>query len=446
MSKPKKRKPNHEALQKLQKAGSMNEYKRRMKALCEQIGFGSKFKMLERDIRIMHMIRPRSVRVFAMDDRVPEAFTGYVRSFVESFQSQMKTPAYEGGPEVTWGDYNQLVEPLRTYIDVRAEANHPVAAAFADILKIPQKHQEVSLVVQLAEIIEMMGLSESSFVDCYFRVEVILGTVDNGSSMRETIRVEVRSEAPSWKQIRIGAGRRVAARMGFAFPKAIEWMKLRPSQLGIRRKVEDNSPMDVYILRHAAQRLYQRIGGKFRDVMNMSMILSLFDLRAFPTGAGNFLIEHRIHGVKVGYYAATITDGVLLIRTFLLITHSGTPEGRKLAALTGLGKHDHKYMAFDSLPALATSDLLENEETRRMFVEAGCGGLMTFCDQMREKAEFYHLPEKPNMVADKLLQYIRQGREEVSDLWTDDEPDEQPETVEAEVVFPEIEDGEQAGS
>jgi hypothetical protein len=183
--------------------------------------------------------------------------------------------------------------------------------------------------------------------------------------------------------------------------------------------------MDVYMLKHASDRLFERVGGKVRDLMNMEMILSLRDMHAFSTGAGNFLIEHRIRDAKVGYYAATITDGVLLIRTFLLVTHNGTPEGRKLAALTGLGKHDHRYMGFgDNLPALASSDLLKNEETRRLFIEAGCGGLVSLCDSMCDNADLYHLKDKPNMVADKLLEYIRQGKEEVSDLWTD-EPEEE---------------------
>jgi hypothetical protein len=422
MAKSKKRKPNPDAQLKLQAAKSLNEYKRRMKDLCIRLGFESKFKMLERDLDLVHRIRPKSMRVTALDDKVSDYFLECIRSHFDYSMKELKIPAYEGGPLITHGDYHQLIEPLRVFLEIRKEDDHPLAAAFAPILQSPEKENE-SIILDLAHRIEMFGMSESNFIDRFFHVTASIGHTEKGGSPRETLYVEVSSEPPSWKQIRIGAGRRIAARMGFSFPKTIEWMRVRPSKLGIRCKPENDKPLDVYILQHAAQRLYQRIGGKHNDLMNMDMILSLFDLRAFPTRGGNILIEHRIHKVKVGYYVATITDGVLLIRTFLLLTHTGTPEGRKLTTLTGLSKWDHKYMSFDSLPALAASDLLKNEETRKIFIEAGCEGLFSICERMLKRSEHYHISDKQNMVADKLLQYIKQGKEEVSDLW-DNTPDE----------------------
>ena len=50
-----------------------------------------------------------------------------------------------------------------------------------------------------------------------------------------------------------------------------------------------------------------------------------------------------------------IIEGKIVIRTFLFVTNNGTPEGKKLAQITGLQKLDKKYLALDKLSTFMTS-------------------------------------------------------------------------------------------
>ena len=71
-----------------------------------------------------------------------------------------------------------------------------------------------------------------------------------------------------------------------------------------------------------------------------------------------------------------VHEGMLVIRTFLFITHAGTPEGKKLQELAGLQRHDNKYLALDKVSTFINHDLRSNEAMRRLLIEAGCGDLL----------------------------------------------------------------------
>jgi len=79
---------------------------------------------------------------------------------------------------------------------------------------------------------------------------------------------------------------------------------------------------------------------------------------------------------KVGYLLTTLNEGKLVIRSFLFLTNDGTPEGRKLRALTGLAKRDKKYLEIDKLSTFTAYRIHEDEELSALFHEAGCGSLL----------------------------------------------------------------------
>jgi hypothetical protein len=79
--------------------------------------------------------------------------------------------------------------------------------------------------------------------------------------------------------------------------------------------------------------------------------------------------------VVIGYFKADITQGKILIRTFLFLTNEGTPEARRLKENTGLNKVDVKYLNIDKIKAFIESDIVKNERIKNIFIEAGCGGL-----------------------------------------------------------------------
>lgn len=424
MSKQKKKKSN--AQQKVQLAQGKNEYKRRLNQVCMMLPEGkTASKVMEKYMDIMYSIRPQPVRIvfFGKD---PSDFEEYVKSEYPFLIKHETLPMYEGGPEISLYDYFHLVRPLQMFVDVHSERHSGFADPFAPII-CERKTRSIDVVQKMARIAEVMGLSGSNFMEFFYHVKFVVADPLELKTPRDTCSIEITYEAPTWKQIKIGTQKRTAARVGWRFPSKIVWMEIKPSQMGIRNPADD-SPMEVYMLQHAINRLYERIGGTYRAVMHMDMFQSFHPPRAFPTGGGNFLIEYKISEIKAGYFAATITEGALLIRTFLFITHAGTPEGKKLTALTGLRKWDHKYWAFDNLLSLTDSDLFSNEETCEIFREAGCGGLIELCDKVR-LSNYWESSDQKKPIADKMLQYIKSGKEEVSDLWTE-LPDDEPEPAE----------------
>lgn len=159
-------------------------------------------------------------------------------------------------------------------------------------------------------------------------------------------------------------------------------IKLRPSELGLTGNVLD-IPLDVYIQSHALQRLSERIDTISFHIAHFFVLISLLEPKAITDSCGKILIEYCIDKFKAGYLRADIVNGSILIRTFLFLTNNGTPEGKKLEQMTGLGKLDKKYLAIDKLSAFMSSDIRSNEAVMEILRKAGCENLLNLHKHMK---------------------------------------------------------------
>ena len=174
---------------------------------------------------------------------------------------------------------------------------------------------------------------------------------------------------------------RPAFRIGWTFKdNAFEWLYLLPSELGIKSLPEDQQ-IPVYIQSHAIQRIFERLDCIHRYVLIPSIYLSLRK-GACIKERGKFIIEFVILNVKVGYLSAVMTDGKLVIRTFLFLTFNGTPEGKRLEDFIGLKALDTKYLKMDKLSSFMTGKLKENDELRSIFEKADCLHLVELYDKL----------------------------------------------------------------
>ncbi|MDR1154911.1 MAG: hypothetical protein LBL04_09365 [Bacteroidales bacterium] len=413
MSKQKKKKPNLEARKKVLLAQNRNEYIRKVQWFCSLLGGRQYFKLLEKGLDFLFCMRSKAMKIVAGNDKVPEEFTAYVKQYLNRYITGKRTELYEGGPEISYHDWLFVVVPVQIYLGIYPELRD--ADGIIDKLMENNREKWVKIMVDIANKAESIGLVCSDFSDYFLQVKYKFHMEKKeGASARLSSTVTITASSPVWRQVKVGAGKRMAARVGWSFSDSIHWMSIDPAQLGIKN-TEENRPMDVYMQKHALNRMHERIDGRYIDIMNHDLIISFFELKAFPTSGGNFLIEYRISDMKAGYFVATITDQVLLIRTFLFITHIGTPEGRKLAAITGLGKLDQKYLAFDNLLTLVNSDILSNEEAKEIFIHAGCGELLDLCRVIRDSKNFWEVSEQEKPLAEKFLNYIKSAKEEISD-------------------------------
>jgi hypothetical protein len=133
----------------------------------------------------------------------------------------------------------------------------------------------------------------------------------------------------------------------------------------------------VYVQQHAFNRTMQRAGCVFPGSA-LSLIDHAFEEhhKILRESSNRYLVECYSFDIKLGYFAGIYIEGIFVILTFLLITHSGTPEGRKLAELTGLQRQDMTFLAIDDLKTLINSDILSDERIAKIFIEAGCESIL----------------------------------------------------------------------
>jgi hypothetical protein len=97
------------------------------------------------------------------------------------------------------------------------------------------------------------------------------------------------------------------------------------------------------------------------------------------------LIPAIFHDSKIGYFVAEVAEGVVLIKTFLFITNTGTPEGDKLDRELNAGKLEKEFLKLDRLSTYVNSDLPEDHRIREIFGKAGLGYM---CNLDRNKYSY----------------------------------------------------------
>jgi hypothetical protein len=89
-----------------------------------------------------------------------------------------------------------------------------------------------------------------------------------------------------------------------------------------------------------------------------------------------------------------------VVRTFLFLTNDGTPEGRKLAAITNLHLLDKQFLGIDEINAFLQYNIAGDAILRKLFVDAGCGSLLHYVD------EYFKERGQPLSSADFIHKYL----------------------------------------
>lgn len=203
-------------------------------------------------------------------------------------------------------------------------------------------------------------------------------------------------------QVVIDDNNRPALKIAYGIPTPephLEFLTLNPEDLGLSA----GRPLDVYIQSHALNRLSERLDGILLGVLHFNLFNSLKQLKFTKNKKDEYLFEYTIFGKKVGYLFGSIINGKMIIRTFLFLTHDGTPEGNKLNNSTGLKKEDQKYLAIDKLSAFIHSDISQHPIIKEIFIKAGCQSLFEIDDEIIYSQET--LKEKSN--AALIAQYLK---------------------------------------
>ncbi|MCK5279279.1 MAG: hypothetical protein KAK04_12080, partial [Cyclobacteriaceae bacterium] len=111
----------------------------------------------------------------------------------------------------------------------------------------------------------------------------------------------------------------------------------------------DKKQIPVYVQNHLFHRLEERLDCIPLFISEFCFYFSLKNPK-FIYFRGKLFAEYIMDStIKLGYILLEYLDGILLAKTFLLLTNNGTPEGDKLSEISGMKKFDHKYWAIDKL-------------------------------------------------------------------------------------------------
>lgn len=161
--------------------------------------------------------------------------------------------------------------------------------------------------------------------------------------------------------------------------------------------------LDVYIQSHALNRFAERLQGIDIGILHYNIFNSFCFPKVCRNKAGMLLFEYSIFGNKAGYFPAEIVDGKVILKTFLFLTHNGTPEADKLKITLGLMKDDINYLDIDKLSTFAFSDIANNEPIKQLFIEAGCESLFKIDKEYYLSHEGKPVTSKAELIA-KYLQ------------------------------------------
>jgi len=382
-----KKKANGYQRQKLANAHHKNEFFRKIKhiinSLCgEDVYSQIPTFVLER----LYNARTHSLKLVVADgNNVPSKIVNEAKWLLSAFTKDKKIAITPNGFEITLDEFYTIALTIRYLYDQVVSFNLP----YADSLKTGLQDFVTNLEnayfqanTKLYEILCVFGLSFCDIGKSLYWFQYEIECTPNFVGLQNILHMFSHETAST--RVVINEHPRPIKRVGWAFAfTGLVWNTLKPSVFKMKSPVSD-IPLNVYIQSHALQRLSERIDCFQTGVVQFNMFLSLQDTRVFYDHHHNLLIEFRIYNTKAGYFRVDMVEGMIVIRTFLFVTNSGTPEGQKLEQNTGLQKLDKKYLAIDKLSTFMTSDIGNNQEVRNIFVAAGCKCLIDLYEDMNQ--------------------------------------------------------------
>lgn len=109
-----------------------------------------------------------------------------------------------------------------------------------------------------------------------------------------------------------------------------------------------NREYPIYIQGHAIEALVKRVDSIRLPILRHYLIRSVekCELHYYK---GKYLLDFMYNKTKVGYFVCSFVSGCIVLRTFLFITHDGTPEGELLNKELELNKNTKDYLGMSKL-------------------------------------------------------------------------------------------------
>jgi hypothetical protein len=417
------------------------QYKRlffeKLQNLCRQIGDASLYHVIPlREKEHIYLFRGAPLKVVAAPGaKIPKRMVDALTQTIKSQQVIMTLEVLKDSDQMmTFADYFLVGHPLE-HILSQEETVFPGKERFDDYVSLRKKRREIYACgveeicqtachifndlekkylytytlrisvpamesgIQIPQNTDIFGKEWMAFIKQDFRLHPI---VTIGTYPLELRKIRMDDETHSVMQTGLMSYNKNGKQQLIPFTVSVDDLHINTPFSGLQ--------LPVYIQQHALNRMKERIGFIVPTFYQM-LLISALDYKEFiPIAANRLLMACFANNLKIGYFVAEIVDGIIMIRTFLLLTNSGTPEGNKLTKLTGLQIADHKYLSIDTLQGLANSDIEQNETICNLFREAGCGSILELCKKFNSEPEMMWLLDKSqqkNIIADLMTEYLK---------------------------------------
>lgn len=205
--------------------------------------------------------------------------------------------------------------------------------------------------------------------------------------------------------------------------EGIDWVQI-PSELLGEHYHGDKPTLSLYMQSHAFNRMKERLDAFDQMTLNHILWLNMIQIESFEHYKGYLLLPVEVYDIKIGYLACNVVGEVVVIRSFLFLTHSCTPEGDKLKSMSGLGRSDITYWKIDRLSTLLGVNPESSADLYQLFSKAGIEDIFTLKDFDLDIEAVQHA----NL--NGFVDYIKQGQKETGIVPVEEPVEELVETIE----------------
>lgn len=401
MAKKKKAHKKVKISAKVQLGQQKKKFRRRLWDIVVAAGAQEAYKLLNEEehfVLFMMKLKPFRVEPDEGEEIHPQEIKALNR--VVKYQLQnLHFSIMENGPKITLDDYFIAGETLRFYLRNINEENFAKAPelkkGFAQFMKVVNEDKiQEELIFNIAYILDW-ALSQivSGYYFFKYHKETIMSmppVIYNG--------FQVKFLPTPTLTLTINGNKRTVFKLGYPSKfDGVCWLLLSPESLNITTSFADLK-IEVYIQKHAITRLTERLDCIDPILIKMNLLNSIMGIKIVKNKAGQSLIEFTLQELKVGYLVYEYIEGVVVIRTFLLLTNNGTPEGDNLHDILGLEKMDKQYLGIDKLSCFVNSNLKNNTQLMKAFTMAGVSDLFNISDIIG--VEDKKMKKNPNYISD----------------------------------------------
>ncbi len=446
MSKPKKKKPNIRNLEKVAKAQHKNEYFRKIRKVFDALGYGHLYSLIPPDeLDIIYGVRCQAINIsVAENDFMPPGKLKWIKRIVSSMLKRYEVQLVAGGNRIDLDTFFTAGITLILYQRSIEDNFFRDARTVRDALSVFGDNDRYlnEAFKHLKHISLTTGLMLSDFTRRVYWSVTDLQMAQNDANV--CYQMVWHSAIPDKNYFNIRGEKHVGYRVGLpVYQKGPKWQSIAAGAHELPVKHHEKE-IQIYIQDHALRRLTERNDCVSRESILMELIRSLENPKMnYNQKTEKILIDFYLYNVKTGYLLANVIGNTLLIRTFLFITHIGSPEGDILRKNTGLKRKEIEFLELDKLSTFMTPEIQENKHIKHLFIEAGCRSLFSLYKILLEKN--ITISKHPNtaMLEDYLgidltKEYLEEEEEDESiieeEIEEDDEVLEEEQVEESDII------------